>query len=86
MSQILLQIPEKMLKELEAVAPGSARMRSRFIQLAIQKALMELRDVDTREAYRATPQNAHDVHAAGEWDEWRPRLARKLPRRKSRKA
>jgi len=55
MVQILVQLPEEMVEQLERVAPGSSRQRSRFIRLAIQKALMEVQEEEIREAYRQQP-------------------------------
>lgn len=72
MAQILVQIPDQMLADLEQVAPGSSRRRSQFIRLALQKALMEVRDVATVEAYRRTPDDEQDWFDPREWAEWQP--------------
>lgn len=76
MAQILVQIPDQMLADLEAVAPGSSRKRSQFIRLALQKALMEVRDVSTVEAYRRQPDDGADYFDPREWAEWKPRAER----------
>ena len=73
MRQILLQVPDEMLRQLEKIAPGSSRKRSRFVQLAIQKALMEVADVATREAYAALPDDEGDALDPSDWSEWAPR-------------
>ncbi len=72
MAQILLQIPDGMLRELERVAPARSRERSRFIRLALQRALMEVQDVATREAYRRMPDDEPDGFDPRVWDEWAP--------------
>lgn len=77
MAQILVQISESMLADLERVAPGTTRKRSRFIQLAIQRALMELQDRKTREAYEAQPDAAAAFPDDVPWDEWKPKKAKK---------
>lgn len=77
MAQILVQVSDAILEELERVASGASRKRSRFIQLAIQRALMEHQDKSTQEAYRRKPDEGGDDDDAP-WDEWKPRaLARK---------
>jgi hypothetical protein len=81
MAQMLVQIPDKMLEELEKVAPGSSRKRSRFIRLAVQRALMEVQDVHTREAYRRMPDDELDWFDPRVWDEWRPRRSRRRSRK-----
>lgn len=82
MAQILLQISDEMLSQLDAVAPGSSRKRSQFVRLAIQRALMDLRDQETKEKYRAMPDEDDDVFDPTGWDEWRPSPGR--PRSKAR--
>lgn len=62
-----------MLRELERVAPGSSRKRSRFIRLALQKALMDLQDLATRKAYARMPDDGPDWFDERVWDEWKPR-------------
>ncbi len=83
MAQILVQVSDQMLESLEKVAPGSSRKRSRFIRLALQKALMEVQDLGTREAYRRVPDDTLDWFDPRVWDEWKPRPS---PRRTKRKA
>jgi len=85
MAQILLQIPDRMLKELDRVAPGHSRKRSRFIRLAVQKALMDLKDVETAKAYRRMPDDAQDWFDPRVWDEWQPVARRPRTRRRPRK-
>ena len=72
MRQILLQIDEPMARQLEKVAPPKSRQRSRFIRLAIQRALMDLQEIKTREAYARHP-DAPAGFDARTWGEWKPR-------------
>jgi hypothetical protein len=84
MAQILVQVSDRMLRDLEQVAPGSSRTRSRFIQLALQRALMEVQDRATRDAYRRVPDDASDWFDPRVWDEWSPRPARRRQAKKPR--
>jgi hypothetical protein len=72
MHQILVQIDEATARRLEKVAPAKTRQRSRFIRLAIQKALMDLEELDTREAYARKP-DAPPAFDPRTWGEWKPR-------------
>jgi hypothetical protein len=58
MPNILLSIDEPMARALKRVAPP--RQRSRFVRLAIQKALMELQELETRKAYERWPDTLPD--------------------------
>lgn len=71
MTQILLQIDEPLASLLEKAAPAKTRQRSRFIRLAIQRALMDLQDAQTREAYGKQPDVALGFDA-GNWSAWKP--------------
>lgn len=70
MPNILLHIDEPMARALKRVAPP--RQRSRFVRLAIQKALMDLQELDTRKAYERWPDTLPD-----KWSTPAPRKARK---------
>ncbi len=76
MPQILLQIDEPMAKQIEKVAPAKTRQRSRFIRLAIQKALMDLDEAKTRQAYARHP-DVPTGFDARTWDEWKPKKSRR---------
>lgn len=80
MPNILVFIDDAMARALEKVAPARSRERSRFIRLAIQKALMELEDVETMKAYERIPQDAPDAFTRGEWDKYMPADVRKIAR------
>jgi predicted transcriptional regulator len=72
MRRLSLQIDDAMARQLERVAPARGRRRSRFIRLAIQKALMDLEEVRTREEYARHP-DAPATFDAKTWGEWRPK-------------
>ena len=58
MPDMLLHLDEPMARALKRVAPR--RQRSRFVRLAIQKALMDLQELDTRKAYERAPDTLPD--------------------------
>jgi cell division septation protein DedD len=72
MPNILVFIDDAMARALEKVAPARSRERSRFIRLAIQKALMELQDTEAEKAYERAPSDAPDSIARGAWDRYMP--------------
>jgi hypothetical protein len=84
MAQILVQVPDKLLRELDGVAPASSRKRSKFIRLALQRALMELRDLETQRAYSEMPDDEPEWFDPRTWGEWNPRATRRRTRRKTR--
>ena len=53
MANVLVHLDDEMSRRLKQVAPS--RQRSRFIRLAIQRALMALDEIDTRAAYARSP-------------------------------
>ena len=55
MNQILLEIDEATFTRLERVAPSRSRKRSEFLRAAIQRALWEIEEKETRAAYLASP-------------------------------
>jgi predicted transcriptional regulator len=68
MVQLLVQLDDETARALERVAPGRSRKRSRFIRLAIRKALMDLEETHTREAYRHIPDSDREYFDPGEWE------------------
>ncbi|MGQ0505590.1 MAG: hypothetical protein ACT4TC_09745 [Myxococcaceae bacterium] len=80
MARILLELEPELAKALDRVAPAQSRKRSRFIRLAIQRALMDLEEINTQEAYRQQPEESVALLAEA-WDEWKPRV----PRRKTKR-
>lgn len=77
MPNILVFIDDAMARALEKIAPARSRERSRFIRLAIRKALMELEDIETMKAYERVPQDTPDSISLGEWDQYMPPAVRK---------
>jgi len=79
MKQVLIELDDDIASKLERVAPGRARRRSEFIRAAIRRALWELEEQATAEAYRKHPDSAADTYMdAGVWE---ARAARRGPRR-----
>jgi hypothetical protein len=74
MQSILLEVDDEMARQLEKVAPAKTRSRSRFIRLAIQKALMDLQDLSTRTAYADQPEQPASFDAST-WSVQKPRRA-----------
>lgn len=58
---ILVDLPESLLRDLNRVAPPRSRKRAEFIRTAIRKALMEEEERHTRAAYEAQP-DTNDVY------------------------
>ncbi len=80
MPNLLLQIDAQMARQLERVVPAKKRGRSRFIRLAIQKALMDYQEIETRKAYARQPDAPANVDART-WDEWKPAPTHRRKRR-----
>lgn len=69
MKQILVELDDETVKKLEQVAPGRSRRRSQFIRSAIRRALWELEEQATAEAYRKQPDSGDDVYVdPGVWE------------------
>ena len=62
MKQLLIEIDEELSGRLEEVAPSRSRRRSEFIRMAIRKAIWELEELATREAYALQPDSAADAY------------------------
>jgi predicted transcriptional regulator len=71
---MLIQIDEDLERRLERIAPARSRKRSEFVRAALRKALWELEERATAEAYRRVPDSAEDAF----WDPsvWEPRADR----------
>jgi len=82
MKQILIELEDEMLSRLERVAPARSRRRSEFIRSAVNRALWELEEQATAQAYRRLPDTATDAYQDAEvWENRRP-----LPRGKRRRS
>ena len=60
--QMLIEIDEQLAQRLERVAPARSRKRSDFVRAAIQKALWELEEISTAQAYARQPDSAADAY------------------------
>lgn len=76
MKQLLIEVEDAVAAKLEKVAPGRARRRSEFVRNAIRRALWELEEAATAEAYRAQPDSAGDAYLDPAVWEARPRRKR----------
>jgi len=80
MKQLLIEVEDEIAARLEAVAPGRSRQRSEFVRAAIRRALWELEERATAEAYKRQPDSAADAPIdPGAWEPRRP--ARRRSRR-----
>jgi predicted transcriptional regulator len=61
MKQIMIQLDDATAAELEKIAPGKSRKRSRFLRAAIARLVHERLDLATREAYEKWPDEAPSV-------------------------
>lgn len=73
MVQILIEVDDDLSRELERVAPAASRSRSRFVRDAIWKAIWELQERRTAEAYSKLPDRAEDAYFdSSVWDRTAP--------------
>ncbi len=82
MKPILIELDDRLARELERVAPAKRRKRAEFIRLAIRQAIDLALDRDTERAYRALPLPGElTIDDLRGWDDHN-RLA--MPARRSR--
>lgn len=82
MDKIILELDKEMAARLERVAPARSRKRSEFLRMAIRKALWDLEEHETAEAYARKPDSAEDAYIDPRvWEE--PPLRGRKPRRKT---
>ena len=82
MKQLLIEIDEGMAAQLERVAPTRSRRRSEFIRSAIRRALWDLQERATAEAYARQPDSAREAYLdASVWEASPPSRARLRRRR-----
>jgi predicted transcriptional regulator len=82
MKQILVELEPEVAERLEEIAPGRSRRRSEFIRMAIRKALWELEENATAEAYRRRPDTGEEAYLDAEaWESEKP-APRKARRRR----
>jgi len=80
MKTLIVELEDEVAEKLERVAPGRTRQRSEFIRNAVRKALWEIEEQATAEAYRAQPDSGDDAYLDPHI--WEPRAK---PRRRSPK-
>jgi predicted transcriptional regulator len=80
MKSLLVELDDDVAAKLERVAPGRARRRSEFIRMAVRRALWDLEEQATAEAYQRAP----DAATEGHWDPavWEPRIPDRGRRRR----
>jgi metal-responsive CopG/Arc/MetJ family transcriptional regulator len=61
MKQLLIELDDDVAAQLERAAPGRSRQRSEFVRNAIRRALWEIEERHTAEAYRRVPDSAEDA-------------------------
>ena len=83
MKQLLIQIEidAETAARLEKIAPSRSRRRSRFIRSAIRRALWDVEEAATEQAYRRQPDSAEEAFDPAAWEPSRPApRSRKKPR------
>jgi predicted transcriptional regulator len=82
MKQLLIEIDEEMATQLERVAPTRSRRRSDFIRSAIRRALWELEEQATAQAYARQPDSEGEAYLdATVWEAGPRSRPRRLRRR-----
>jgi len=76
MKQLLIEVDDDVAARLEAVAPARSRRRSDFVRDAIQRALWQIEEETTAEAYRRQPDSVVDAYLDPRVWEARPRASR----------
>ena len=61
MKTLIVELDDEVAAKLERVAPGRTRQRSEFIRNAVRKALWELEEQETSEAYSRQPDSGNDA-------------------------
>jgi hypothetical protein len=79
--QILIELDEETAAKLEVAAPARSRRRSAFIREAIWRALWELEEKRTREAYLRAPDAPEPAWPEPPWEAW----STKEPKPRARK-
>lgn len=78
MPKILIELDDATAERLEEVAPSRSRRRSEFIRMAIRRALWDLEEEATAEAYENQPDVEEPYFDAEVWER-----SRKPKRRES---
>ncbi len=83
MKRLMVELDDEMAAKLEQVAPGRACRRSEFIRNAVRKALWEIEEQATAEAYRRQPDSAEDAYLNSAV--WEPRTKSRRTRTRARR-
>jgi predicted transcriptional regulator len=81
MKTLIVELDDEIAAKLERVAPGRARQRSEFIRNAVRKALWEIEEQATAEAYRRQPDSAKDAYINADLWAPQPKSRRVRPRK-----
>ena len=81
MKTLIVELDDEIATKLERVAPGRTRQRSEFIRNAVRKALWEIEEQATAEAYRRQPDSGDDAYLNADVWEPRPKSRRTRKRR-----
>ena len=73
--KLRITIDDDTMQRLNRFVPGRPRLRSEFVRVAIQRALWEIEERHTREAYSQWPDSAED--AVFDPAVWEPRPRRR---------
>ncbi len=69
MGKLLIDVDDEVLEELERVTPDRPEQRSELVSMAIRKALWELEEQKTADAYARQPDSAEDAYVDSEvWE------------------
>ncbi len=83
MKTLIVELDDETAAKLEQVAPGRARRRSEFIRNAVRKALWEIEEQSTAQAYRRQPDSADDAYLNPAV--WEPRTKSRRTRTRARR-
>ena len=76
MKALIVELDDDIAARLERVAPGRSRQRSEFIRNALRRALWEIEEKATAEAYRRQPDSGEDAYLTADVWETRPKSRR----------
>jgi predicted transcriptional regulator len=82
MEQIILELDSETAARLEQVAPARSRKRSEFLRQAIRRAIWDLEEQATAEAYARQPDSAERAYLDPK--AWEHRPVKKLARKRRR--
>jgi metal-responsive CopG/Arc/MetJ family transcriptional regulator len=69
MGKLLVEVDDEILMRLEQVAPDRSTRRSEFVSTALRRALWEVEEHETAEAYARQPDSADEAYVDPEaWE------------------